>query len=54
MSGLAAFFRVGVLSGGGDVVVVEGFLDNLWVSFRLVEKVAAGMPQGMDRSRSIV
>lgn len=47
MPRLAAFFRMGILSGSGDAAVAEGFLDHLWITGCLVEKVAAGMTQGM-------
>ena len=47
MPNLAAFLRMGILPGGGDVAMAESFLDHLWVSGCQVEEVAAGMTQGM-------
>ena len=47
MPGFATLFCVGILPGGGDVAVAKGFLENLRITSCLVEKVAAGVAQGV-------
>lgn len=55
MPSLAAFIGMGILSGGGDAAVTEGFLDHFWITGSQVEKMAAGMTKGVaGGSRSFV
>jgi hypothetical protein len=45
--GFAALFDMGILAGGGDVAVPEGFLNHFGITGCLVEQVAAGVAEGM-------